>query len=73
MSLLLPVRFTGDSADQPAFDLLELGENEFPDTIDDNLPEKGWVRLVLTRLIEDHLGYSSTCQELTEAIKSSLR
>ncbi len=45
------------------------GENEFADTLDDSLPEKGWVRLVLTRLIEDHLGYSSTCQELSDAIK----
>ncbi len=45
-----------------------LGENEFPDTRDDSLPEKGWVRLVLTRLIEDHLGYSSTCEELCEAV-----
>lgn len=49
------------------------GENEFSDTIDENLPEKGWVRLVLTRLIEDHLGYSSTCQELNEAIRYSTR
>jgi nicotinamidase-related amidase len=40
------------------------GENEFRDTGNDELAEKGWVRLVLTRLIEDHLGYSSTCVEL---------
>jgi len=43
------------------------GENEFRDTRNDELPEKGWVRLVLTRLIEDHLGYSSTCTELRAA------
>jgi len=43
------------------------GSNEFPDTVDHSLPEKGWVRLVLTRLIEDHLGYSSTCRELIAA------
>ena len=42
------------------------GTNEFPDTQDSSLPEGGWVRLVLTRLIEDHLGYSSTCQELVD-------
>ena len=42
------------------------GTNEFPDTKDDSLPAKGWVRLVLTRLIEDHLGYSSTCQEVVD-------
>jgi nicotinamidase-related amidase len=43
------------------------GENEFPDSRNDALEEKGWVRLVLTRLIEDHLGYSSTCKELMHA------
>ena len=42
------------------------GTNEFPDTKDDSLPDKGWVRLVLTRLIEDHLGYSSTCKEVVD-------
>ena len=47
-----------------------LGENEFPDTLNEALPEKGWVRLVLTRLIEDHLGYSSTCTELIAACKA---
>jgi nicotinamidase-related amidase len=43
------------------------GENEFRDTVNEDLAEKGWVRLVLTRLIEDHLGYSSTCTELIQA------
>jgi len=43
------------------------GTNEFSDTVDPSLPEKGWVRLVLTRLIEDHLGYSSTCGEIIAA------
>lgn len=43
------------------------GENEFRDTVNEQLAEKGWVRLVLTRLIEDHLGYSSTCEELMAA------
>jgi nicotinamidase-related amidase len=45
------------------------GENEFPDTVNEALEEKGWVRLVLTRLIEDHLGYSSTCSELIQACR----
>jgi nicotinamidase-related amidase len=54
------VVFLRDGTDPP-------GTNEFPDTRDDTLPEKGWVRLVLTRLIEDHLGYSSTCGELIAA------
>jgi nicotinamidase-related amidase len=43
------------------------GENEYHDTVNEDLPEKGWVRLVLTRLIEDHLGYSSTCAKLIRA------
>ena len=46
------------------------GENEFRDTVDESLPEKGWVRRVLTRLIEDHLGYSSTCVQLIQACGS---
>ncbi len=41
--------------------------NEFPDTIDPTSADGGWVRLVMTRLIEDHLGYSSTCEQLTRA------
>jgi len=48
-----------------------LGTNEFPDTVDPSIPEKGWVRLVLTRLIEDHLGYSSTCDEIIAACHSA--
>ncbi len=43
------------------------GTNEFPDTIDPKVADGGWVRLVMTRLIEDHLGYSSTCTELVRA------
>lgn len=43
------------------------GANEFDDTVAADRPEGGWVRLVLTRLIEDHLGYSSTCEELQAA------
>lgn len=53
------VIFLRDGTDPP-------GTNEFPDTGNDSLPERGWVRLVLTRLIEDHLGYSSTCKELID-------
>ncbi|MEM7034847.1 MAG: isochorismatase family protein [Chloroflexota bacterium] len=41
-----------------------LGENEFRDTVDETLAEKGWVRLVLTRLFEDHWGYSAMCADL---------
>lgn len=56
------VIFLRDGTDPP-------GTNEFPDTGDDSLLDKGWVRLVLTRLIEDHLGYSSTCTELIDTCK----
>lgn len=56
------VIFLRDGTDPP-------GTNEFPDTGDDSLLDKGWVRLVLTRLIEDHLGYSSTCAELIDTCK----
>lgn len=44
-----------------------VGTNEFTDTANPKLDEGGWVRLVLTRLIEDHLGYSSTCAALVQA------
>lgn len=47
------------------------GTNEFGDTRDDGLPERGWVRLVLTRLIEDHLGYTSTCAEVRAACREA--
>lgn len=50
-----------------------LGENEFPDTRNKALEEKGWVRLVLTRLIEDQLGYSSTCAELIQACRAIIK
>lgn len=50
-----------------------LGENEFPDTRTEELEEKGWVRLVLTRLIEDQLGYSSTCAELIQACRAIIK
>lgn len=49
------------------------GTNEFPDTPDHTIPEKGWVRLVLTRLIEDHLGYTSTCQQFIDASNNCRR
>lgn len=47
------------------------GTNEFPDTIDPNVPEGGWIRLVLTRLIEDHLGYSATCADVIAACEGA--
>lgn len=52
--------FLRDGTDPP-------GTNEFADTVDANLSEGGWVRNILTRLIEDHLGYSSTCAQLIAA------
>jgi nicotinamidase-related amidase len=58
------VVFLRDGTDPP-------GTNEFADTVDPNLPEGGWVRNILTRLIEDHLGYSSTCAEFVSAISGA--
>jgi nicotinamidase-related amidase len=60
------VVFLRDGTDPP-------GTNEFTDTIDPNLAEGGWVRTILTRLIEDHLGYSSTCKEFVKACSRSSR
>ena len=54
------VVFLRDGTDPP-------GENEFQDTVNPDLDDGGWVRLVLTRLIEDHLGYSATCADLINA------
>lgn len=48
-----------------------VGTNEFADTLDSTLPAGGWVRTVLTRLIEDHLGYTSTCEELIRSCEDS--
>lgn len=45
------------------------GTNEFPDTIDRSLPERGWVRRVLTRLVEDHCGYTSTTESLATVMR----
>ncbi len=47
------------------------GTNEFVDTIDIHLTEGGWVRAILTRLIEDHLGYSSTCKEFVQTYEQT--
>jgi nicotinamidase-related amidase len=47
------------------------GNNEFADTVAASLPEGGWVRTILTRQIEDHLGYSSTCAEFVAACRSA--
>ncbi len=54
------VVFLRDGTDPP-------GSNEFGDTVSPDLAEGGWVRLVLTRLIEDHLGYSATTTDLIAA------
>jgi len=48
------------------------GTNEFRDTVNPDLPDGGWVRLVLTRLIEDHLGYSSTSDDLIAACRTAI-
>lgn len=47
------------------------GDNEWSDTVNPDLAEGGWIRLVLTRLIEDHYGYSSTSEELVAACNAT--
>lgn len=47
------------------------GTNEFRDTLNPELADGGWVRLVLTRLIEDHMGYSSTSGELIASCRTA--
>ena len=49
-----------------------IGAIEFPDTLDTALPAGGWVRTVLTRLIGDHLGYTSTCEEFVRSCEIRL-
>ena len=47
------------------------GENEWPDSRDHSLAEGGWVRRVLLRQIEDHLGYTATCADAAAALEAS--
>ena len=43
---------------------------EYPDTVDESLPEGGWLRKVMLRNFEHIIGYTSTSPEFVEACKS---
>ena len=43
------------------------GEIEMPDTLDDSLPEGGWVNRMMLRQFEHLIGYTSTSAEFVEA------
>ena len=42
---------------------------EYPDTVDESLPEGGWLRKVMLRNFEHIIGYTSTSPEFVEACK----
>ena len=42
---------------------------EYPDTVDESLPEKGWLRKIMFRNFEHIIGYTSTSQEFMEACR----
>ncbi len=42
---------------------------EYPDTVDETLPEKGWLRKVMLRNFEHIIGYTSTSPEFVAACK----
>ena len=48
------------------------GTNEFPDTLDDQNPEGGWVRYTILRLFETNEGYTSTADEFVQACLSEV-
>jgi nicotinamidase-related amidase len=43
---------------------------EYPDTVDPNNPEGGWLRFVMLRNFEHIIGYTSTSAEFVEACKA---
>ncbi|MEE2657879.1 MAG: isochorismatase family protein [Candidatus Latescibacterota bacterium] len=42
-------------------------EIEFPDTVDESLPERGWLNKIVLRNFEHLIGYTSTSQEFQTA------
>ncbi len=46
------------------------GEIEMPDTIDDSLPEGGWINRITLRNFEHLIGYTTTAAEFIEACKA---
>jgi len=45
------------------------GEIEMPDTLDDSLPEGGWVNAMMLRNFEHLIGYTTTSAEFVAACK----
>ena len=43
---------------------------EYPDTVDESLPEGGWLRKVMLRNFEHIVGYTSTSAEFAEACRN---
>jgi ureidoacrylate peracid hydrolase len=39
---------------------------EYPDTVDESLPEKGWLRKIMLRNFEHVVGYTSTSAEFVK-------
>jgi nicotinamidase-related amidase len=44
---------------------------EFPDTVDANVPEGGWINRIMVRQIEHLIGYTSTSNEFMAACQSA--
>jgi hypothetical protein len=42
--------------------------NEFPDTIDTENPEGGWLRFIFLRIYETDIGYTSTSSDIRKAL-----
>jgi nicotinamidase-related amidase len=43
---------------------------EYPDTVDEGLPEKGWLRKIMLRNFEHIIGYTSTAAEFVAACRA---
>ena len=46
---------------------------EYPDTVDESLEEKGWLRKIMFRNFEHIMGYTSTSSEFVRACNTRLR
>jgi len=46
---------------------------EYPDTVDETLPEKGWLRKIMLRNFEHIVGYTSSSTEFIASCQSILR
>jgi len=46
------------------------GEIEMPDTLDDSLPEGGWINRITLRNFEHLIGYTSTAAEFIQSCEN---